>query len=414
LAVRLGWGVAAGVVPGGVVFDDAAWYHWTAIGLTRGYGYVNPFGGRPTASWPPGYPAVLAVFYRGLGARPESAVVLNALAGAVTCWLVWRLGVALATPRTGVVAAGLLAFFPSSVFFSALVLSETVFACLFAALLLGAVRILTRPVVTWPWLVWGFAAGLAALVRAEAIALPIVPAAAMLGEPGARYAAGRVLAASILGAAIALTPWTLRNARVFDSFVPTTTSLGRTLWIGHNERADGAMSDAIQRAMEARMAEAGVAMNGPTGEIATNRLLRRDALRFAIANPLRELALVPARAYHLFRGDHVWQSWYSPGTPRLLASEQARRRLGRLGDLYYAAIGGLAVAGWWLRPRATARGWRVLGLLMVAWVAIFLLIYGDPRFHSALVPPACLLAAVALTRLGGARRDDDLGAAAAR
>lgn len=413
--VRLGWGLGAGVVPGGVVFDDAAWYHYSAIGLTRGYGYVNPYNGQATASWPPGYPALLALFYRGLGARPESAVVLNAIAGALTCWLLWRLGALLATPRTGVVAAALLALFPSSVFFGALVLSETVFACLFVALLLGVVVIVARTEHrprAWPWLLWGIGAGLAALVRAEAIALAVIPIATV-AERGARHIGARVLAASVLGAALALLPWTLRNAHVFGGFVPSTTSLGRTLWIGHNERADGGMSDAIHRAMETRMVTAGVAMDRPAGELATNRLLTRDALAFAVAHPLRELALVPARAYHLFRGDHVWQSWYQPGTPRFMASDGARRLLGRVSDLYYAVVGLLALAGWRLRPRTAARCWRFLGLMMFTWVAIFLVIYGDPRFHAALVPPACLLAAVAVTRLAGRRDGDHLGAAPA-
>jgi hypothetical protein len=235
------------------------------------------------------------------------------------------------------------------------------------------------------------AAGGAALVRAEAVVLALVPAAS-LASLGAWRPSRRVLAATLLGTLVALAPWTVRNLRVFGAFVPTSTSLGRTLWIGHNSLADGGMNDAIQRAMEATVTAAGPFAEGPARELAVNRLLLRDALGFAAAHPWRELVLTPARAYHLFRGDHVWQAWYDPGTPRLMPSETGRRLLGRLGNAYYAIVGVLAVGGW-----------RLLGVLGLAWVGIFTAIYGDPRFHHLLVPLACIPAATTVTRLADSR-----------
>jgi hypothetical protein len=219
-----------------------------------------------------------------------------------------------------------------------------------------------------------------------------------------------VLAAVLLGAIVALTPWTIRNARLFGALVPTSTSLGRTLWIGHNAQADGGMSSAIQRAMEKVLVGAGPIATGPAGELAVNRLLVHSALAFAAANPWRELALTPARTYHLFLGDHVWQAWYEPGTPRVMPTDAARRLLGGAGNVYYAVVGLLAVAGWFMRRRDPAAGWRLLGMLMLTWIAIFTAIYGDPRFHHLLIPPACILAASTLTWLAGGCRPPDLDA----
>ena len=51
---------------------------------------------------------------------------------------------------------------------------------------------------------------------------------------------------------------------------------------------------------------------------------------------------------------------------------------------------------------------------MLAWIAVFALVYGDPRFHQALIPPACLLAAVALTERRETRGPERLDAASAR
>ncbi len=399
--VRLAWGIAAGVTPGGGSFDDAGWYHRTATALAGGNGYLSPFTALPTAAWPPGYPLVLALAYRVGGAAPTTAVVLNAVFGALTCVLVWRLGLALEGRRTARVASVLIALFPSHVFFAALVLSETLFTCLVMGLVVAAVVLLERKpaAATLPWLMWGLAAGAVALVRAEGALVAVVPAASLVLR-GERRASGRVLAATVAGVVIALAPWTLRNARVFGTFVPTSTGFGRTLWIGHNSVATGGMNDDVQRAMQEVLARSGPRIFDPAGELAVDRLLRRDAVAWAVANPGRELALVPRRVFNLFRGDHVWQTWYDPGTPKLLPSETARATLGRVGNLYYAAVLALALAGLVLRSRAQA--WRVVDVLVVLWIGLFAIIYGDPRFHHLLMPPACVLAAVTLMRLAGA------------
>jgi 4-amino-4-deoxy-L-arabinose transferase-like glycosyltransferase len=414
-AVRLAWGLAAGVTPGGVGFDDAAWYHHTATALARGEGYVSPFTGLPTAAWPPGYPLVLALGYRLAGATPATAVVMNAAFGALTCLFVWRLGTRLGGPRTGLVATALLAGFPGQIFFGALVLSETLFTCLTIGLLLAATQLFERgdDAGFRAWMLWGLVAGGVALVRAEAVALALVPAAS-LASLGVWHRGTRVLAATVLGALCALTPWTIRNASVFGTLVPTSTGLGRTLWIGHNPEATGGMSDVIQHAMDRKVSATGLDATGPAGELAVNRLLLRDALAFAATHPGRELFLAPARTYHLFRGDHVWQAWYDRGTPRFLPTDTARRFLGGAGNVYYLVVGVLALAGWIVRPQQTAAGWRALGTLGFVWIAIFTAIYGDPRFHHVLVPPACILAAVTIVRLTGARRQPELDVAPAR
>ncbi|MCC6847885.1 MAG: sulfatase-like hydrolase/transferase [Deltaproteobacteria bacterium] len=399
--IRLAWGLAAGVTPG-AAFDDAFWYHATATTLASGGGYTNPLTGQPSAAWPPGYPLLLAFGYRLAGAAPATAIAMNALFGALACLFVARLGRRLGGARTGLVAAALLACYPGHVFFAALVLSETLFTCLVCGLLLAAVAWLADARGARPlrWLAWGLGVGAAALVRAEGVVLVLVPAAS-LALAGERRTAVRVLAATLLGALLALAPWTLRNARVFGAFVPTSTGFGRTFWIGHNPDATGGMTQTIQDAMARAIERSGVAPTTPSGELAVDRVLRGQAIAFALAHPGRELALTPRRAWHLFRGDHVWQAWYGPGTPRGASSAAARRLLARGGNAAYAALGALAVAGWFLRPRERRPAWRPVTAFVVVWIALFSAIYGDPRFHHVLIPIACLLAAHGLLAVHG-------------
>ena len=394
--VRLAWVLAAGVTPTDT-FDDALWYHRAATLLANGHGFVSPLTGQPTAAWPPGYSFLLSLLYRMTGPSPTAAGVANALFGAATCVLVWRLGARLGGRPVGLGAAALVAVYPGQILFVPLVLSETLFTCLVCALLVAATALLDPAEEHDPrwWLAWGVGVGLTSLVRAESLALVLVPLATRAGRDR------RAVVAVALGAMLALAPWTLRNARVFGAFVPTSTGFGRTLWIGHNPIATGGMTTDIQAAMQRRMAAGGLTPATPADELAVDRGLRADAVAFALAHPARELVLTPLRTYHLFRGDHVWQAWYGPGTPRIAPSERARRILGLACNLAYAALGALALVGWLRRPPATRSAWRPVVAFGVVWVAIFTAIYGDPRFHHVLIPIACILAAIAIVRPAG-------------
>jgi hypothetical protein len=57
----------------------------------------------------------------------------------------------------------------------------------------------------------------------------------------------RAAAALVLGTALVLVPWTVRNALVFHRFVPLTTSGGVNLYRGHNPHAVGTWSDDVLR-----------------------------------------------------------------------------------------------------------------------------------------------------------------------
>jgi hypothetical protein len=121
-----------------------------------------------------------------------------------------------------------------------------------------------------------------------------------------------------------------------------------------------------------------------------------EAVAFALANPRRELELIPRRLYHLFRGDHIWEAWYPPGTPRALPSPAARRALSRIGNVYYLAIGVLALAGWLVRGLPRSPAWRLLDAFVLLSITTFSLTLGDPRYHFVLMPLACLMAAIAV------------------
>src|SRR4051795_11062609 len=57
--------------------SDASWYHARAIDIDDGLGYQE--SGYPTAFWPVGWPAALAMFYMLAGANPINGCIANLL-----------------------------------------------------------------------------------------------------------------------------------------------------------------------------------------------------------------------------------------------------------------------------------------------------------------------------------------------
>jgi hypothetical protein len=165
--------------------------------------------------------------------------------GTATCALALAIGRRAGGERAGLVAAWLLALDPTWVFTTNLVASENLFVPLVAlGLWLGGGAQTTRRFAAAGWVL-----GLAALVRAIGLCLPVVLAvwawrrsrvhahAAGRPTPGGRVGRpGRIWAAAVLaGAALAIAPWTVRNAVVTGTPALVCFGGGLNFYFGHND-----------------------------------------------------------------------------------------------------------------------------------------------------------------------------------
>ncbi|MFT4571120.1 MAG: 4-amino-4-deoxy-L-arabinose transferase-like glycosyltransferase [Hyphomicrobiaceae bacterium] len=400
--LRAGWSLFFGVDPShNPVLDDMLWYHTTAVGLSQGSGYIHPFSGQPTAAWPPGYPAILAAIYSVFGIKVGFAHLANALLGTASCVLVWRLTAATFTERTGLIAAALLAFLPSHIFFCGLLLTETAFTTGFVAVLALACALLRRDVgaSNLQWFLWGIVVGALTLVRAESVLIVAAVFLALLASRARLRAVatttGTTAIAIAIGVSIALAPWVYRNALVFDAFVPTSTAMGRTALIGHHALADGSMTSTWSDLLKDN-----TPLSTPAEELASDKAKRAQALEFAINNPGAELGLIGKRLYWLFRGDHMWISWYDAQETRLALSTTTKKWLGRLSNGYYLAVAVAALIGFLTSLRLGRADLRLVQATVVVWPLFFAtLFYGAARFHFALMPVFCIFAAHAISAL---------------
>jgi 4-amino-4-deoxy-L-arabinose transferase-like glycosyltransferase len=387
------------------VFNDTFFYGLTANSLANGDGFAF-VPGVPTAQWPPVFPLVLSLVFRVTGSHEQLAGELfNAVLGTLTVPLLYALIRKVFTRREALVGAAVLAVLPGQILWTDVLLAET----LYTFLLVGFFLLLALlPPRASSAVALGAGIGLLALTRGEGLLLVGVVLAAWW--PAVPRRALLVRAALVLCmVALVITPWTIRNAIVMDAFIPLSTNSSTTLWSGHNPQATGGQSYASQDLIGRRSSE--------NPEVEEARNLRREALNFMLANPRRELELIPLKLLNLNRGDSWALEWVN-------ASETDERPIGtEIGTpirvaadfTYYGLLAATLVSillFWrelWRRP--ITRGTLVLfagALFMFGFVY-----YGNYRYRVPLEPLMILVAAPLLVRAWDLRaRSPDTATAA--
>ncbi len=219
----------------GLAGDEASWVALGTQELGRPNRGLSPFRVH-LLFYPPLYPYFIAVLHRAFASLP-AVLWAQAALGALLVPVAARVGRLAFSPRVGLLAAALVAFYPDFVWFSVHFWSETLFVVLLWAALERVLRSdaagTTRTAAAGgvPW-------GLATLTRELTLYLaPFTLLWLLRGEVrhGSLRAspAVRRAGAFALGLVLTLLPWTVRNAIVFRAFIPVSTMGGSNLWQGN-------------------------------------------------------------------------------------------------------------------------------------------------------------------------------------
>jgi 4-amino-4-deoxy-L-arabinose transferase-like glycosyltransferase len=342
------------------------------------------------------YPVLLAPVYAIAGGAPFAGLIVQAIFGALLAVAVWVLGRRLWDEMTGRLAALAVAVYPLLIFFSGMLLSETLYAlCLVIA---------AYPLMCW-WrsggagqaLLSGVALGVATLARptAPAWAILLVLLAVLLRlRPWPRLA--RETLALALGGALIVLPWTVRNTVSLGEFVPLTTGGGCALYDGNNpyviEKAElhgGALS---LRSVEPYASE----FRG-LSEVEIDRLSLARAVDFWQQNPEK----LPQMA--VWKQARLWRATAQAGrTGWWMAPEAVPARIATLADpllLSYGLALPFFLLGAFLALRRPREGGFVLLVAIVAQALLATLYWGSLRFRVPVEPFILLLAAHGLMTL---------------
>ncbi|HEY6928366.1 MAG TPA: glycosyltransferase family 39 protein [Thermoanaerobaculia bacterium] len=199
---------------------------------------------------PPGYAFFLALATLGHPGNIAIDKTVGAAAGSLVAPLLALLSLRLFRRRGLAIATGAAgALHPSFVLFSSDVESETIFIPLllgFAALLLAAAD---RRASRLAFLA-GIALGAAALTRPSALALAPLLAAPLFDRRSPPRPRGRLAGLAILGFALALSPWIVRNLLHFGELIPVSDEGGCAFFDGNSDWANRLYELKDQREVE--------------------------------------------------------------------------------------------------------------------------------------------------------------------
>jgi 4-amino-4-deoxy-L-arabinose transferase-like glycosyltransferase len=405
LAVRLVYALLIDGAPHRIGSYDGTWYDRVARDLAAGKG-VRGVDGQPTAFFPPGYPALLAVAYALFGSSFVVARLLNCVLATLTCFFTYRIGARAYNEAVGLLAAGLFAFFPGDVFYASQTLSEVSFTCALS----GCIYVFLvwnaepRRVSEARWLLFGLLLGWTALIRGLALLYLSVPLAIWLGTRGWGRATLSRGALAALGLVLAVAPWTLRNWAVMGHPILIASDGPNALIIAHSPVANGSQSIESWN-FRLREFEQLVGIGNPRSEAEFARADLRYGLRYLLTHPRHELSLVPKRIFHLFRhGHYALEHSTVLGVDKKTGRQRVRvrlpreyRRLARFTDVFFFLLLGFALLGTTRVFSRAARAGLIVPLTPLFFVmAHGILFWGDPRFHAGFVPMLAILAAVAV------------------
>jgi len=385
LAIRLA--VFAGGIDKGLFYPDESEYLELAKNLYNGEGFS--YKGEPTSFRPPGFPFLMSIVFQLLGTTSPVAVRgLQMALSLLTVWIIYLAGREGWGERTGLVAAGIFAFYPSLIGFNNIILTEPSFLFCISLACWAVVRHLNNPK-AWQVGGAGVALGLGALVRDTLFYSGPVTALFLIGLAikDRRYRWAHV-AAFAGGFLLAILPWCIRNSRLHGEMAMISTVGGITFYLCNNADAPLIRTPSIflERPLnqtegyyyESLMPE----LNG-LSEPAKQNIVVRKGLEYTLANPGVTFIRMLGRLVDFW------------GQERLVINQFLKKYYGDLPMLVtltvIAAVFGVysltivgAVFGYFC---ARLRPFEVFSLLFIAYyVMMHLMVFAHPRYHIHLLP----------------------------
>lgn len=396
---------------------DATAYHLLANNLADGRGYIRPFdfrilhASRPTAEYPPLFPALLAV-PSFLGAKSVDAQrVFLCFVGTGTVVLIGFLGRRVGGPLVGVIGAAIAALYPMLFLSEAVLMAESVYLLLVTAALLLAYRAADDPS-PLRFAALGLVIGLSALARAEGLFFAVVLVIPLVIGLRSLATKRRVLLAgiAIAVAVLVVVPWTVRNAVRLHAFVPISNNIGTAVDGANCDLTYSGSQIGLWRETFSQLGES--ARRRPQAEACFEGfdIGRRGFEEAEVANKHRSDGIRYAR-------DHLWRAplvvtvrelrtWglYAPRQQIDFESLEGRpKRWQGVGTVMYWVLLPFAVLGVVLLYRRRVRVWPLLSTAVVVALTTALT-YGQQRFRVAAEPSLVVLAAVSVAAVAGRRR----------
>jgi 4-amino-4-deoxy-L-arabinose transferase-like glycosyltransferase len=215
-----------------------------ARSIVQGKGFNSPtdLDTGPTAWAAPVYPYIMAVVFRifGLYTHASAFVMLafNSVFASLTCWTLYRIGTRIYNEGVGRATAWAWAVFPYVIYWPVRIIWEVSLSTFLLSLALWLTIRIKDATRARDWVVYGLIWGLILLTNTTLlILLPFSLVWVLYQERSLR--AFRGAAVCVVVALMCITPWTIRNYRVFHRFMLVRDNLPLELHESNNEESAG-------------------------------------------------------------------------------------------------------------------------------------------------------------------------------
>jgi 4-amino-4-deoxy-L-arabinose transferase-like glycosyltransferase len=353
--------------------------------IASGHGFSNPFGPATGATaWePPLYPFLIAGVFKLFGVYSKLSAFLllaiNSVFSALTCIPIFLIGRRVFSEKVAVGAAWTWALFPYVMFWCTKWVWETSLSALLVAVIFWMALTLEDREGWLPWLEFGLLWGVSAL--SSTVLLSFLPAAGLWAwyhraKRRKPSLAGVVLASLVFFACI--TPWLVRNERVFGKFIFIRDNFGAELRLGNGTGADGTWMEYLHPTQDVYAMRQYQSM----GELAYIAMRKQQALNYIKADYGRFAGLCVKRFVYFWAGaprpSQDWQSQQIKNSLFLASSILMFWGLGRALRQH--------------RPGAWLFFW-----LIVSYTTIYYVVFPHPRYRHPIEPQMAILAVYLIT-----------------
>jgi len=297
LAARIWW---INSVPSEPVFDFSAYYE-IACNIYNGQGHT--YMGKPIAFQGMGYPYMLAFFFTLFGRSDiYFAKLINipfSMATLVMCYFIFKK----LLKKEGLVlaACAITALLPNYIAYNNVIGNEVIFTFLFTVLVwLQLVEMKPVP----RWLLMGLVSGIAALVKPYFIAFPVVMAFTDWMIKKDMRGSVKLLAVTGCITALMISPWAVRNYKVFGRLIPVSYNSGYVFFVNNNPNNTTGLWMELESALEGSdiKDEALAVLSEKNVKLAheLDPLLSGAARKWAFSNPVEYFKLGFMRLNEIF------------------------------------------------------------------------------------------------------------------
>jgi len=373
--------------------EDCKFYDEVGWNVASGRGFVGGFASEtfagpsplgadaPEAGMGPVYPLFVAAIFRTAGHSPSAVYLAQAFVGAATVLLVFNIGLSFGR-RPAIAAALITAAAPALIEYTALLLTETLFAFVLSLTVWLMIRAAHTARVA-SGAAAGLSLGVCALLRSECLVLiPLFPIVLWRCAPVRRLQIAVTMTA-LACATVGI--WTVRNQRVFHEPIIVSAASGEILWIATQGWREWRFDDPELHRLV-----------GGQDYVGQNRILGRVAIENIRQDPMRYLR------YCLRRIPEFWISSHTSYVDGLNERFSAYARRGAYGRVMVksvllaldVAVLALAAAGI-VNQRRIPDAWFILTpIVAIAVVHVFL--YASPRYQVPILPLLFVFAGVTI------------------